>query len=461
MSTIYLSGVAVYQGNHCLLSALDLAIEPGQALTILGESGSGKSLLAHAIMGTLPPELQARGQLHCGTRQYDLANAANLRRLWGRELAILPQEPVMALDPTMRLLPQVAEGRWQEPAGAWQYARQALATLGLSRAAQHYPHQISGGMAQRAAYAAATIGGARLLIADEPSKGLDEEACDTLIWQLRKHLANEQCLLTITHDIRVARALGGRILVMRAGMVVEQGEAMQLLRQPQHDYSRQLLAAEPQAWPAEEYPPAGEWLLRGDGVGKSYAGRPLFAPQDIVLHQAERVALLAPSGIGKTTLGNMLIGLLPPDQGRVLRSASVSASGLQKLYQDPVQAFAPRITLRTAFADLLQRHRLPRAPLADLMARLQLDECLLDRLPSQVSGGELQRLALIRVLLLRPQLLFADEPTSRLDPLSQQQTMRCLLDELARIGCALLLVTHDKALAEKACSRSHQLQAAS
>ena len=460
MSTIFLSGVAVYQGTHCLLSPLDLAIEPGEALTILGESGSGKSLLAHAIMGTLPPGLQACGQMRCGARQHDLADAANLRQLWGRELAILPQEPVMALDPTMRLLPQVAEGRWQDAATARSIAQRSLATLGLTPAERHYPHQISGGMAQRAAYAAATIGGARLLIADEPSKGLDDVARDVLIAQLQSHLAREQCLLTITHDISVARALGGQMLVIRGGSVVEQGRAAQLLSQPQHDYTRLLLAAEPQAWPAEDHPPAGEWLLRGEGLVKSYAGRALFAAQDITLHQGERVSLLAASGIGKTTLGNMLIGLQPPDQGQVQRSARIGATGLQKLYQDPVQAFAPRITLRTAFDDLRRLHGLSAAPLADLMSRLQLDQCLLYRLPSQVSGGELQRLALIRALLLRPQLLFADEPTSRLDPLTQQQTIRCLLDELARIGCGLLLVTHDTALAEKATSRSIRLAAA-
>ena len=129
----------------------------------------------------------------------------------------------------------------------------------------------------------------------------------------------------------------------------------------------------------------------------------------------------------------------------------------QKLYQDPVQAFAPRVTLHTALHDVLKRCGQPWSSLEALLARLRLSPALLQRLPSQVSGGELQRLALIRTLLLQPALLFADEPTSRLDPVTQRDTMHCLRDELGRIGCALLLVTHDVALAGKSSARQIRL----
>ena len=138
---------------------------------------------------------------------------------------------------------------------------------------------------------------------------------------------------------------------------------------------------------------------------------------------------MAPSGAGKSTLGNVLLGLQRPCKGRCCAGKD-SPCRWQKLYQDPVQAFASRVRLATQFDDVLRLHRLPRHRLVDYLARLGLDERLLTRLPNQVSGGELQRLSLIRALLLRPVLLFADEPTSRLDPLSQQQTIACLLEEL-------------------------------
>ncbi len=456
MSTIHLHGLAVYQQQRCLLSPLDLDLHPGEALTILGESGSGKSLLAHAIMGTLPTGLRAEGELRHDGRHYPLHDAARRRHLWGELLAILPQEPVTSLDPTMRVLPQVAES-WRGTGSGQDAARHSLAQLGLQAAQRHYPHQLSGGMAQRVAFAAATLGGARLLLADEPSKGLDGGACDTLRRLLQQHLANGQCLLTITHDIALARALGGQVLVMRGGEVVEHGPASCVLGRPAHPYTQQLLAAEPQAWPAIAHPAAGDWLLQGRGLAKAYGKQQLFRSVDIDIAAGERVALLADSGTGKSTLGNILLGLTRADHGSVRYRDGLPRTAWQKLYQDPVQAFAPRVTLHTSLHDVLKRCSQPLSGLEVLLHRLKLDPALLQRLPSQVSGGELQRLALIRTLLLRPALLFADEPTSRLDPLTQQGTVHCLLDELARIGCALLLVTHDAALADKATTRRIRL----
>lgn len=457
MNSLHLDGVAVYQQQHCLLQALDLTLTTGEALTVLGESGSGKSLLAHAIMGTLPAGLRASGQLRHAGQVWPLADAANRRALWGEQLAILPQEPATALDPTMRVLPQVAEG-WRGEAGSAQAeARGQLARLGLQAAQRHYPHQLSGGMAQRVAFAAATLGGAGLLLADEPSKGLDNRACATLAQLLQQHLADGHCLLTITHDITLARTLGGQVLVMRGGEVVEQGPASRVLQQPQHPYTQQLLAAEPQAWPAIAHPAPGDWLLQGRSLAKAYGNQPLFRDVDIDIAAGERVALLADSGAGKSTLGNILLGLTRADHGCVRYRDGLPRTAWQKLYQDPVQAFAPHVTLHTALHDVLKHCGQPVASLETLLHRLRLSPGLLARKPSQVSGGELQRLALIRTLLLQPALLFADEPTSRLDPLTQQDTVHCLLDELARIGCALLLVTHDHALASRATARQLRL----
>lgn len=458
MSVIQIDGLKVRDGREVLLQELSLTLSPGQALTLIGESGSGKSLLAHALMGTLPAPLTGQGQLTIGGGQHDLGSPERLRPLWGRELAMLPQEPVLALDPTMGLLRQVEEGWRGARQAARAQARAALSGLGLGDREHHFPHQISGGMAQRAAFAAATLGQARLLIADEPSKGLDGLARERLQQLLQGYLAESRHLLTITHDLALARALGGWVLVIRGGEVVEQGPAERVLHQPLHPYTCQLLAAEPAAWPAPRFAAKGEWLIKGEGLGMGYGEHSLFAGLDVQIAERERLAIMAPSGVGKSTLGNLLLGLQSPRAGRVLRRQGIEAHRWQKLYQDPVQAFASRVRLDTLFEDLLRRHRLPRAALDDYLERLGLSPRLLARLPNQVSGGELQRLSLIRALLLRPVLLFADEPTSRLDPLSQQQTMACLDGALGETGCALLLVTHDEDLALKMGERCLRLE---
>lgn len=215
MTAIHIKGVQVGDGKQTLLQALDLTLTPGSALTLVGESGSGKSLLAHALMGTLPAPLLGQGQLEVAGHHYDLAEPHRLRALWGRELAMLPQEPVMALDPTMGLLHQVEEGWLAGGQQARSRARASLEHLGLAGRERHFAHQLSGGMAQRAAFAAATLGQARLLIADEPTKGLDSLARARLQGLLLGYLAQARQLLTITHDLTLARALGGWVLVVK------------------------------------------------------------------------------------------------------------------------------------------------------------------------------------------------------------------------------------------------------
>ena len=453
---VELRGLAVWHGSRALVSPLDLQLGAGESITILGESGSGKSLLAHAIMGTIAANLKAEGSLRCDGREYDLADLSNRRAMWGRAMAILPQEPAIALDPTMRTLPQVAEGlSISALAGeADDMARERLGRLGLVGKEQHYPHTLSGGMAQRVAFAAATISGARFLIADEPTKGLDSVARDDMAGLLREHVAQGGLLLTITHDIALARQLGGRVLIMRDSEIVEQGDAQRVLNQPREAYSQELLGADPAAWDDIEHPAPGELLISARGLAKSFPPLTLFTDLHVDLHAGERVALLAPSGTGKTTLGNVLLGLQSADSGSIRYAPQLKYGSMQKLYQDPVTAFAPRLTLRQAFEDLCRRHRFDFGAVGPFLERLRLPFSLLDRLPAQVSGGELQRLALIRALLLKPKVVFADEPTSRLDPVTQKDTFRCLLEELKAAGCALLLVTHDKALATKTAHRT-------
>lgn len=452
----------VRHGATPLADVADLCLEPGRPLTIVGESGSGKSVLAHALMGTLPPELAAAGTLHIGSETFDLADRDGRRHLWGRRLALLPQEPALALDPTMRLRGQVAEGApgWRPGSRtASRLADEQLAGVGLAHASSAYPHTLSGGMAQRAAFAAATIGGARVLVVDEPSKGLDPASLDRLADLLAAHVADGGLLLTITHDLALARRLGGEVLVMREATVVESGPAEQVLTAPRHPYTRELVAAEPSRWTFPWMGSSGspdhgqDPVVVADGIAKSYGDGPLFDDVSLKIRAGERWSLTGPSGAGKTTLGNALLRLTSVDRGSVRHSEATRGGRVQKLYQDPALSFPAKVSLATAMRDVVRRHAVPEDRVPALLVRVGLRPELLDRRPGQVSGGELQRVAIVRAMLTRPVLVFADEPTSRLDLVTQKTTMDCLMTEVEASGCALLLVTHDRALARAVTDR--------
>lgn len=458
----------VRHGSTVLADVTDLRIDAGRPLTIVGESGSGKSVLAHALMGTLPPELSAEGSMTIGQTGFDLADRSSRRRLWGRGMALLPQEPALALDPTMRVRGQVAEGapgwRPRDPA-ALRLADQHLDRLGLAHSGAAYPHTLSGGMAQRVAFAAATIGGARILVVDEPSKGLDRYALDQLADLLAAHVAGGGILLTITHDLHLARRLGGDVLVMREAAVVESGPAERVLTTPGHAYTRQLLAAEPSRWTFgwmqnAAADPSGTPLVTARGICKSYGAEPLFEDLSLEIRPGERWALTGPSGVGKTTLGNALMRLTSVDDGSVLHGDATRGGRLQKLYQDPGLSFPRRVPLEVAMRDVMRRHRVPEGRVRSLLGEVGLRFEILRRRPDQVSGGELQRIAIVRGMLPRPVLIFADEATSRLDLATQATTMDSLMTEVAEHDCALLLVTHDHDLAAAVTQRQVRLSRA-
>ncbi len=450
-------GLCVHAGPRALLRDVSFELKAGEALTLLGESGAGKSLLAQAVMGTLPAALRASGSVTLDGVE-SRADAPRARRpLWGRKLALLPQEPTVALDPLVRVAPQLAEvhalvrGADRDAADA--LALRELGNAGLADAVHQYPWQLSGGMAQRAAAAVALAGGAPVLLVDEPTKGLDAHWRDRMVALLQGVQRAGGCVVTITHDLRVAQAMGGKIIVLRDGEVVEQGDARCVLARPAHAFTRQLVAADPVHWPRRAAPVAGAPVLQARALCKRFGERAVFEGIDLDLHRGERLAVQGRSGTGKSTLGNVLLGLLAPDQGSVQRAPSLAPQAMQKLYQDPVASFAPHISLARSLRDAARRHGQAWSAVQSRLAQLRVPEDLLARRPGEVSGGELQRIALARVLLARPALLFADEPTSRLDPLSQQEAMAVLLDAVDDMQAALVLVTHDEDIAAAVATR--------
>ncbi|WP_137135389.1 ATP-binding cassette domain-containing protein [Rhizobium sp. FKY42] len=461
MSTLMkVQGAAVHGSGGRLVEPFSFSLEAGRPFTILGETGSGKSLLAQALMGLLPDGLTASGQLFIEGQTLDLSVPGVQKPLWGRKVSILPQEPWLALDPIMAASSQVEESyrflRNEKTNQARQSADRDLQDLGVAEAARKLPGQLSGGMAQRVAFAAARAGGARIVIADEPTKGLDIARRDEVIDLLMREVRAGGTVLVITHDLALARQMGGDLAVMLEGRIVEQGQAADVLAEPQHEYTKRLIAADPQNWEKLEAEPStsASCVLSATGLGKTRGGKRLFADIDLAIHPGEIIGVTGPSGSGKSSLGDLLLGLLKPDTGTVRRADGISVHRYQKLYQDPPAAFPARATLKQSLADLLALHRLEEARIAPLMRRLRLGEHLLDRRPDQVSGGELQRFSLLRVLLLDPVFLFADEPTSRLDLITQQETIALLVELARERSSALLLVSHDTALIEKTCDRT-------
>jgi ABC-type glutathione transport system ATPase component len=455
--------LAVHSPEGSLVRPITLAAAPGTALTILGETGAGKSLPAQAILGALPPGLTAQGRIFLDGQRLDTLPASAHRALWGRRVAMLPQEPWRALDPTMRARAQVTETHHHVAglprAAARAAAASDFAALRLTGAEARLPSELSGGMAQRVAIAAARAGGASLLLADEPTKGLDPALRDEVARLLARAVAAGDTLLTITHDVALARALGGTVLLMRAGEIVEEGPAADLLARPRSPYGRALVAADPDHWPQRGARPTGEAVLTARSLAAGRAGAPLVTGLDLTLRRGERLALAGPSGVGKPTLLDTLAGLLPPLAGRVQRAATLGPHAIQKLYQDPPAAFPPRIPIGTTLRDLATRHAIPWSRIEDLLARLGLAPALLACRPDAVSGGELQRLALARILALRPAAILADDPTSRLDLLTQANVLALLGEEADATGAAILLVTHSDEITARWADRTLSLEA--
>lgn len=217
--------LTVQHGTQPMVERIVLALAAGQAVTLIGETGSGKSLFAQAILGTLPEGLHAEGSLQIDGIDVDVADPNALVALWGRAISVLPQEPWRALDPLMRAQAQVEEVHRLVAGNATptEAARSDLAMLDLEESGDRYPFELSGGMAQRLAIAAARAGGAGIVVADEPTKGLDIARRDEVARQLNTVTAAGGALLTITHDLQLAEALGGEVLVLRKGRLIERG----------------------------------------------------------------------------------------------------------------------------------------------------------------------------------------------------------------------------------------------
>jgi peptide/nickel transport system ATP-binding protein len=467
------------------LSDVSLSIGSDEILCVVGESGSGKSMMANAIMRLLPNDVAIDGgRVMFEGRDLASATVAEMRQVRGAGIAMIFQEPMTALNPLRTIGDQIAEmfSIHTELSKAEIYDR-VLALLADVRipdpavAAKAYPHELSGGQRQRAMIAMALALDPKLLIADEPTTALDVTTQAQILKLIRDlQRRKKTAVLFITHDFGVVAEIADRVVVMQHGVVVEQGAAAQVLNDPQHVYTKQLIAAVP---PLKAPPPralSGENILTISGVSKTYrsggflgrGARVTPAVKDVTLSlpRGATLGIVGESGSGKSTLARCIVRLIDPDQGSIVLEgkdwAKLSRENvrretrhIQMVFQDPFASLNPRRKAAELVAQGPIVHGTPRATAIaeakELFALVGLDPSSANRFPHEFSGGQRQRIGLARALALKPDVLVADEPVSALDVSVQAQVLRLLAELRQRLGLSIVFITHDLRVAAQIC----------
>jgi peptide/nickel transport system ATP-binding protein len=467
------------------------SVGAGEIVCVVGESGSGKSVTAQAVMGLLPRELTpSAGQVLLQGEDVLQATASRLRDLRGTRMAMIFQEPMTALNPVMKVDDQITEvleihTKLSEPERR-NRALQIMRAVHLpepERLLGTYPHQLSGGQRQRIMIAAALVLNPALLIADEPTTALDVTTQAQILRLIRELQERHGTgVLFITHDFGVVAEIAHRVVVMQSGRVVEMGLRDDILRRPQSDYTRMLIASVPSLKPPARAPKLGATALAMERLSKTYGGGGLFRRGrvvraaenvDITVRRGETVGIVGESGSGKTTVARCVARLIEPTSGSI-RIDNVDVARLpqsrlrahrrhvQIVFQDPYRSLNPRRTVGASIIEgpvnfgLAHAEAMKRA--ARLMALVGLAPDALDRYPHQFSGGQRQRIAIARALAMEPTLLIADEPVSALDVSVQAQVLTLLDDVRQRFDLAVLFITHDLRVAAQICDRIAVMQ---
>ncbi|WP_041927826.1 ABC transporter ATP-binding protein [Mycobacteroides abscessus] len=468
------------------VKGVSLSVAKGEVLAIVGESGSGKSTTAMAIPALLPPSARVRGSVKLNGAELLGATNDELRAVRGKDVAVIFQEPMTALNPVYTIGWQIAEAVCAHKKMSRRQARdRAVELLELvdmpepAKRVKHYPHQLSGGQRQRAMIAQALALDPGLLIADEPTTALDVTVQAEILDLMRdlRHRIDAGIIL-ITHDMGVVADMADRIMVMKDGEVVEQGDAEGIFHRAQQPYTRQLLASVPHLGATlhgrdESNPPPTDLALSVEHAVIEYPGKSgsFRAVDDVsfTIGRGEVVGLVGESGSGKSTIGRAAVGLLKVTSGTIcVAGQDISTANRKQLrdirskvgvvFQDPGSSLNPRWPIGQSIAEPLTLHtdmdRTQReSRVKTLLEQVQLPAAMRNRFPHQLSGGQRQRVGIARALALEPTLLIADEPTSALD-VSVQATVLDLFAELQREhGFACLFISHDLAVVELVASR--------
>ena len=438
----------------------------GRTLVIVGESGAGKSMLARTLCALTPSALSASGTVTLRGQDYDLeSDQERLKKQRGGGIVWLPQDPFTSLAPTLPCGEQITAARTGRRSERSQRARALLADVGLdARVARSYPHELSGGMRQRVAIAAALDSEPRVLIADEPTTALDvttQRDILTLLTRLRDEHA--MTLVLVTHDLALARQFGDDVIVMKDGQIVEEGPVNEVLTSPVHEYTKRLADAEPRIdgpnpRAGNSTPAGAETIVEVRDLTKVFRSRKdaHVALMDVSLDiaQGESIGIVGESGSGKTTLARIIVGLEHADSGTVRVNAHADrgpAVGI--VFQNPYSALNPARTIGQTLAEAAAVAGRPASDVAELLAAVELPAEYAKRRPASLSGGERQRVAIARALATRPRVLIADEAVSALDVSVQASVLDLLTRLQAEQGFALVFITHDLAVARAMCDR--------
>jgi peptide/nickel transport system ATP-binding protein len=486
-------------GTVRAVESVSLQVAKGETLGIVGESGSGKSVTSYAVLRIL----DRAGRIASGSVRFsgiELAQAREpqMQDLRGKEISMIFQNPRASLNPIRPVGQQIADVLLRHNQATRANAREkAIDMLRLVRIARPeervdaYPFELSGGMCQRIVIAIALACRPRLLIADEPTTGLDvttQKAVMDLVVELSR--ARDMATILITHDLGLAATYCDRLVIMERGRVVEDAIASEVFARPQHPYTQRLMRATPRpgisvrdllptgaSAPPPSHTLASGALLEVEGLTKVYGEHRAVDGISFTVGQGESVGLVGESGCGKSTTSLMLMRLLDPSAGLIrfagrdigavpaARFATDPNRGkLQMVFQDATESLNPRYTATRAIADPLLRLGTVRgralevriARLADLVG---LPRNLLERFPHQLSGGQKARVGIARAIALDPKLLILDEPTAALDVSVQAVVLNLLVDLKAALGMSYLFVSHDLHVVRLLCDRVLVMQA--
>ncbi len=458
------------------VEGIDFAIRRGETVALVGESGSGKSVTALATVGLLPLSAEIEGSVRFEGSEMVNADSEKLRKTRGNRISFVFQEPMTSLNPLHTLEKQISEIlRVHQDLTNLQtraLAVELLEKTGIENPGSRlrcYAHQFSGGQRQRIMIAMALANNPSLLIADEPTTALDV----TIQAQILELLADlkqqhDMSMLFITHDLNIVRRIADRVCVMQQGRIVESNTCQRIFSEPQHSYTKMLLAAEPSGQP-DEIEEDGETLIETKDLRVWFPIKRGFLQRtvshvravnaaSISLRRGETLGIVGESGSGKTTLALAITRLVSADGS--IRFGKSELSGLksnrlrpfrqnmQIVFQDPYGSLSPRMTVEQIISEGLRVHenlarRESRKRTVEILNEVGLSADMMDRYPHEFSGGQRQRIAIARSMILRPQLVVLDEPTSALDRTVQAQIVDLLLSLQRRHNISYLFISHD------------------
>ncbi|GAA4488862.1 ABC transporter ATP-binding protein [Microbacterium panaciterrae] len=456
-------GLGIRIDGRTLVDDVSFAVAPGECVALVGESGAGKSLTVRALLGLLPEHVAVSAT----TLEVDGVDARGLsehgwRALRGARIALVSQDALVSLDPLRRIGAEVAEPLEIHMALSREQRRARVRALledvampDPGRHARQHPHELSGGLRQRALIASALAGSPAVLIADEPTTALDATVQAKVLALLRRIADAGTAVVFVSHDMGAVRRIADRVVVLRDGSVVEHGSAAQVLGAPRVQHTRQLVSA---SAPVPRTPLIGHApvLATVTEVGKSF-DRIVLHDVSFELRRGRTLGVVGESGSGKTTLARILLGVERADTGVVTwanatpaATTRATAPRIQLVHQNPLGAFDPRWTIGRSLREALAAGGVPRTErisrVDGLLREVGLDPALAGRRPVALSGGQRQRAAIARALAAEPEVLVLDEPVSALDATVRTRIL-ALLERLQRErALTMLLVSHDLAV---------------